>query len=187
MISVNDEPIRYYVGIHSSHRTRLLLDPTADGPTTGGKNIIKLELLSPLAKGVAIDKHVSFYQTTGTATPKTGWSFAPWQVPASDDENWRALPKTLPSQPAWLRCTFEVSSTDTPLYLDPAGLSKGQAYLNGHNLGRYWHQTREGKLVNPQQRLYLPACWLKSDAPNELMLFDEHGRTPDSCELAYKA
>lgn len=185
VVSVNDEPVRFYAAQYSGHRLRLLLDPMDEGPMTGGKNTIKLELLTPLAEGVAIDKHVRFYQATGTATPKNGGSFAPWTVPAADDTNWRALPKSLPSQPAWLCGTFSVQSTDAPLFFQPAGLSKGQAYLNGHNLGRYWQQTREGKLVNPDQRLYLPEAWLAVDAPNMLMLFDEHGRSPEKSRLFY--
>lgn len=187
VISVNDQPVRYYAAQLSGGRVRVLLDPADDGPMTGGKNLIKLELLEPLSEGVKIDMHVLFHQTTGTATPNDGWSFTPWTIPTSDDVNWRDVPKTLPSQPSWLRGTFNVEATDVPLWLEPHGLSKGQIILNGHNVGRYWQQTREGKIIGPQERYYLPEPWLKIDEPNELMLFDEHGRTAEKCRLVYGA
>lgn len=184
VVSVNDEPIAFY-DAQSVSPTRLLLDPATLEAMTGGKNAIKLALLEPLADDTKIEKLVSFFQTTGSATPKNGWTFAPWTIPAADDDAWRPVPKTLPSQPSWLACTFGIQSLDAPLYLEPDGMSKGQIVLNGHNVGRYWQQTREGKIIGPQERYYLPEAWLKLDEPNVLMLFDEHGRTPNKCRLAY--
>lgn len=179
VVSINDEPLSYY----AAGQRRLLLDPATLEAMTGGKNSITLELLEPLADGVSIDKHVRFYQTTGSATPKDGWAFAPWTIPTPDDSNWRAVPKTLPSQPSWFRVTFNITSRDTPLHLELQGMSKGQAILNGHDLGRFWQQTREGKIVSQQDRLHLPKPWLNTDESNELMLFDEHGRAPAKCKL----
>ncbi|MEM9347679.1 MAG: beta-galactosidase [Planctomycetota bacterium] len=186
VISVNEEPIRYYPAEPEGQVTRLLLDPAELEAMTGGKNSITLELLEPLADGVNIDKHVRFYQTTTTATPKEGWAFAPWVIPSTDDADWRDVPKSLPSQPGWFCVAFELQSTETPLYLEPNGMSKGQLVLNGHNVGRYWQQTREGKIVGPQQRYLLPAPWLKTGEANTLMLFDEHGRAPGKCKLVYE-
>jgi beta-galactosidase len=39
-------------------------------------------------------------------------------------------------------------------YLDMSTWGKGIVWINGHNLGRYWH-------IGPQQTLYVPAEWLK--------------------------
>ncbi len=185
VVSINDEPVHYYSANEDDALLRLLLDPAEMEAMTGGTNSIKLELLAPLAEAIKIDQHVRFYQTTGNATPKDGWAFAPWSVPAFEDDAWRKVPKTLPSQPSWLGCTFNLTSLDSPLYLEPHGMSKGQIILNGHNVCRYWQQTREGKIIGPQERYYLPEAWLKLDGSNELMLFDEHGRTPDKCKLVY--
>ncbi|MEO0474802.1 MAG: beta-galactosidase [Planctomycetota bacterium] len=181
VVSINDAPVSYYAGGH----TRLVLDPAELEPMTSGKNTVKLELIEPLADGVKIDQHVRFYQTTGSMTPKEDWAFAPWTVPAFDDDGWRDVPKSLPSQPVWLGCTFDIKSLDAPLMLELNGLSKGQAFLNGHDLGGYWLQTREGKVVNAAQRLYLPGPWMNLEEPNELLLFDEHGRTPGKCKLSH--
>lgn len=181
VITINGEPVSYYPG----GKVRLLLDPAQLEAMTGGKNEIKLELLEPLMDGVSIDEHIRFYQTTGLATPKENWAFAPFKAPDANDEAWQAIPKTLPSQPIWFRNTFSVTTCDHPLFLEVTGMSKGLAILNGHVLGRYWHQTREGKAVGQPRPLYLPEPWLNTDAPNELLLFDEHGKRPGKCRLTY--
>ena len=61
------------------------------------------------------------------------------------------------------------------LRVSTRGLSRGTAWLNGHNLGRY-----PEKIKAPG--MYLPECWLK-DGDNELIVFDEEGALPDSLEL----
>ena len=95
----------------------------------------------------------------------------------------RAIRCTLPSQPSWLGCTFTIKSLDTPLYLEPHGMSKGQIYLNGSNLGRYFVSTHAGKAVGPHNKCLVPASWLREQEPNELILFDEYGRSPSRCKL----
>jgi beta-galactosidase len=51
-------------------------------------------------------------------------------------------------------------------YFDMHSYSKGIVWVNGHNLGRYWH-------IGPQQRLYCPAPYLvKGD--NVILVFDLH-------------
>jgi beta-galactosidase len=65
--------------------------------------------------------------------------------------------------PVFKRGTFNVGKpVDT--YLDVRAWGKGVAWINGHNLGRYWN-------VGPQQTLYIPAEWLKK-GNNELVIFE---------------
>ena len=66
-------------------------------------------------------------------------------------------------------------------------MSKGQLYLNGHNVGRYFVATATGKAVPPQRFYYLPEPWLRTDTPNDLLIFDEHGKPPGKCRLVYNA
>ncbi|TCN27497.1 glycoside hydrolase family 35 protein [Mesobacillus foraminis] len=54
---------------------------------------------------------------------------------------------------------------DTIVHLD--GWAKGNLFINGFNLGRYWE-------VGPQKTLYLPGPLLKSGM-NEIILFELHG------------
>jgi beta-galactosidase len=78
-------------------------------------------------------------------------------------------PSTLPfkktdcSGPCFYRATFTVDQpADT--FLDTTHLVKGQLWINGHALGRFWN-------VGPQKTLYLPGPWLKPGR-NELIVFD---------------
>ena len=54
---------------------------------------------------------------------------------------------------------------DTFINLEAFG--KGQVYVNGHALGRFWQ-------IGPQQTLYLPGCWLKK-GKNEVIVLDVVG------------
>jgi hypothetical protein len=47
-------------------------------------------------------------------------------------------------------------------------LVKGQIWLNGYNVGRYWQ-------VGPQENYKLPLSWLADE--NELLIFAEEGST----------
>lgn len=56
-------------------------------------------------------------------------------------------------------------SGDTFLNMEAFG--KGQVYVNGHAIGRFWN-------IGPQQTLYLPGCWLKQGR-NEVIVLDVVG------------
>ncbi|NLR62921.1 beta-galactosidase [Chitinophaga varians] len=65
--------------------------------------------------------------------------------------------------------TFALAQTgDT--YIDVSAWKKGQIWVNGHNLGRYWE-------IGPQHRLYCPASWLKK-GNNEIVVLDLHQDKP---------
>lgn len=67
--------------------------------------------------------------------------------------------------PCFYRGQFDVNEAkDTFLRLD--GWTKGVAFINGFNLGRYWNK-------GPQQTLYVPAPLLRPGG-NELIVFELH-------------
>ncbi len=71
------------------------------------------------------------------------------------------------------RATFRLSKVgDTFLNMETWG--KGQVYVNGHAIGRFWH-------IGPQQTLYMPGCWLKK-GENEIIVTDVLGPTEASIE-----
>ncbi|XP_069872810.1 beta-galactosidase-1-like protein isoform X1 [Dipodomys merriami] len=73
----------------------------------------------------------------------------------------------IPSGPTFYSTTFPIlgSSGDTFLYLP--GWTKGQVWINGFNLGRYW--TKRG----PQQTLYVPRLLLlPKGAINKITLLE---------------
>jgi len=49
------------------------------------------------------------------------------------------------------------------------GLHKGQLWLNGHHLGRYWQ-------IGPQEFYKVPTSWLLAE--NELLIFEEENASP---------
>lgn len=52
-------------------------------------------------------------------------------------------------------------------FLDMETWGKGQVYVNGHAMGRFWS-------IGPQQTLYIPGCWLKK-GKNEVIVLDVAG------------
>ncbi len=67
------------------------------------------------------------------------------------------------SGPCFYRGTLHVDKpADT--FLDTRQLRKGQLWVNGKNLGRFW-------FIGPQRALYLPASWLHA-GDNDIVIFD---------------
>jgi hypothetical protein len=155
-----------------------------------GKNTLEFAVVGDAAKSLPLLKNAAtFWEGVRNATEHAQWAFARWEPP--DTRAFRALTKSVPTgasadpdgRPAWWRGTFTLAHARTPLFFDAAGLSKGQLFLNGRNLGRYFVATREGTPVPPQSRYYLPEPWLNPGKPNTVMIFDEHGFGPGSCKL----
>lgn len=90
-----------------------------------------------------------------------GWEM--FKLPLSDISslNFKATSKS--NSTVFKKGTFNVDKpVDT--YLDLQNWGKGVAWINGHNLGRYWN-------VGPQQTVYIPAEWLKK-GKNEIVIFE---------------
>ena len=54
-------------------------------------------------------------------------------------------------------------------FVDAQELGKGEVFINGEPLGRFWK-------IGPQRALYLPAPWLKK-GENEIEVFDLDGES----------
>ncbi len=85
---------------------------------------------------------------------------------------WKPAPAAAPGVPTWYHTAFTIPDgydrNATPiLRLSAKGMSRGFAWLNGHNLGRYPERI-------PVDGLYLPECWL-TPGPNDLTILDEEG------------
>jgi beta-galactosidase len=75
----------------------------------------------------------------------------------------------LKGRPALYKGTFNLTETgDT--FIDMESWGKGIIFINGINIGRYWH-------VGPQQTLYIPGVWLKKGA-NEIVIFEQQNDNP---------
>ena len=73
---------------------------------------------------------------------------------------------TLPDSAVFYSFTFKISGTANDTFLDVTNWTKGVAYVNGFNIGRYWPHR------GPQKTLYVPSSVLKSNSDNMLVLFE---------------
>lgn len=79
-------------------------------------------------------------------------------------------------QPVFFKGSFATPAGDSALSRDTflvVSGSKGVVWVNGKNIGRYWSR-------GPQQSLYLPGCFLRTDGANEIVILElePEGATP---------
>ena len=101
----------------------------------------------------------------GVAIPDYSPALLHWQTyPLPMTDPWSLhFTGAMCSGPCFYRGTFTVDHpADT--FLDTSNLTKGQLWINGHALGRFWN-------IGPQKTLYVPGPWLKQGA-NEVIVFD---------------
>ncbi|KAL2497699.1 Beta-galactosidase 3 [Abeliophyllum distichum] len=101
----------------------------------------------------------------------------------------------------WHKANFNAPDGDEPLALDMSSMGKGQVWVNGQSLGRYWTAYATGNCNGcsysgtfrppkcqlgcgqPTQRWYhLPRSWLKP-TQNLLVIFEELGGDPTRITL----
>ncbi|MBJ3592560.1 beta-galactosidase [Salmonella enterica subsp. enterica serovar Saintpaul] len=115
-------------------------------------------LLSPtqrkgLRGGLVIDLHL-----------EADWDIYPLPLDNIEDIDFSA--GWQPQQPAFYEYRFAIDNpADT--FLDTRSLGKGVAFINGFNLGRYWHR-------GPLGYLYIPAPLLRQ-GENRLVIFETEG------------
>jgi hypothetical protein len=132
----------------------------------------------------ALKDSVRLFAGEACVGEKGDWGFAKWEPPTGNA--WEVLKKGATRKgdaPMWWKATFEVPEECGPLCFDTEGLSKGQVFINGHNLGRYFTETSTHKSVGPQTKLTIPDSWIKEGVVNEAVVFDEHGFVPWGCRV----
>ena len=134
-----------------------------------GKNVIKILLWGQADEATL--SAFNFHTLDECVTENGAWSYRPWTMPTIEG------PIVGKDQPAWYSANFRYSFAPQPLFLHLIAARKGQIFLNGQNLGRFW-------TLGPQQHYYLPECWLREN--NELLIFEEHGRIPAGSVLNYR-
>ena len=116
--------------------------------------------------GIGHERAGITHQVLLAGAPISGWKIYPLPM-----QNLTSIPvaSKLCSGACFYRSSFQVDDpSDT--YLDTRSLGKGEVWINGQPLGRFWS-------VGPQGALYLPAPWLKKGR-NEIAVFDLNGQ-PD--------
>lgn len=185
VLLLNAKPIRFF---QSGGCAPILLDPDQ---LQRGNNTLQIAMVgstAAVADALAGALHVD--ECVEPLTEKGDWAFAKWEPPAPDAF---AKPRPAAGQgdwPAWWRASFTLSDgsvPNAPLFFDATGLTKGQVYVNGRHLGRYFVATGAGKGVGPQKRYWVPRSYLNADGTNEIMIFDEHGAAPTKARVVADA
>jgi beta-galactosidase len=102
------------------------------------------------------------------------WEILPLPLEDLSRLSFRKVAGKAPRPPAFLRGSFDVDApADTFLHLP--GWTKGVAWVNGANLGRYWNR-------GPQRSLYVPGPLL-GKGRNKLVIFELQGCEPSVVEL----
>ena len=79
--------------------------------------------------------------------------------------------------PAFFEVHFPMPEGEQPVFINVGDMQKGQIYLNGYNIGRFW---KNGGIT---YRYFLPREWMKED--NVLVVFEELGIKPNGTALEY--
>lgn len=188
MVILNDEPLKIF---DPNRPQRLVLDHET---INRGNNTLQLAFENN-AVSFDGDAYVEeayklmlsegrFIESANAITDKCDWAFAKWEAPAEIDFD--SLPKSkmkTAKKPAWWQTSFDSPAVKVALSLDLSGMSKGQVYLNGCALGRYFVETNEGKPVEPAMPLAIPCSMLREDEENELVIFDEFGASPSKVKV----
>lgn len=105
--------------------------------------------------------------TLGGKEPKR-WEI--YSLPMDDLSRLRFFPEPCEG-PCFYRTAMAVT-TPADTYIDTRGVHKGEVWVNGRALGRFWS-------VGPQFALYTPAPWLHPGS-NDVVFFDLQGTHTDA-------
>ena len=137
---------------------------------------IVIEAMGRINFGRAIKDYKGITNSVTISTDIDGhemiWNLKRWTILTIPDDYATAqkalknFPSPLTSKAGYYRGHFNLKRTgDTFLNMEQFG--KGQVYVNGHAIGRFWS-------IGPQQTLYVPGCWLKK-GKNEVIVLDVVG------------
>jgi beta-galactosidase len=106
------------------------------------ENLGRINFARPL-----LNERKGFDSATLNGAELTGWTQKP------EDFASPAVNEVLSRGPTVYRGTFVLTEVgDT--FFDMRGWNKGNLWVNGHHIGRYWS-------IGAQQSQYVPGCWLK--------------------------
>jgi hypothetical protein len=151
-----------------------------------GNNTIQMALLGDAGDGLeaafkSLTDNVDFYDAEESISGKADWAFAKWEPPRATAFQKGKTPER--PGPTWWRAHFAPPS-EHGLVFDATGLTKGQLYVNGRHICRYYVATPDGKPVPPQTQYFIPGPWVKPGEENELLIFDENGGNPGKTRLS---
>jgi hypothetical protein len=181
ILAINDTPVQF---LDSGGPRHVVL--SEEQLAKGTPTVVQIAMLrhgDVEAEFKRLAGDVEFYEGTAALTTDTELGFAKWEPPSPSQ--FKAPAKVNRHLPTWWRTTFTTEDASTPLLATMTGLTKGQFYVNGKHVGRYFAALPSGKPVPPQDRYLIPSALIKAGEPNELMIFDEHGAMPGKVKLEH--
>ncbi|XXG85502.1 hypothetical protein AAC387_Pa11g0568 [Persea americana] len=135
--------------------------------------------------------------STNPWTYKVGLNGEINQIWAEDDIDWQYDSIPIRSPLTWYKTTFSAPLGNNPVVVNLQGLQKGEAWVNGHSIGRFWptilapsdcepcwyggpydpKKCATGCGLPTQNWYHVPRSILKSDN-NSLVLLEEMGGSP---------
>lgn len=161
----------------------LLLPPVKKGDAL----VILVEAMGRINFGRAIKDYKGITRDVTMQAEIDGnevtWNLKDWLIQTTADD-YNAIKKemtqghdnvkrreTITSNGGYFRGEFTLKKLgDT--FLNTEAFGKGQVWVNGHAIGRFWS-------IGPQQTLYVPGCWLKKGR-NEVVVLDIAGPKADA-------
>ncbi|KAM7272445.1 hypothetical protein ACFE04_027108 [Oxalis oulophora] len=211
----------------SAYGTRENRGFTFTGPVNLHAGVNKIALLS-VAMGLQnIGLHYEFWKT-GIVGPvflqglnqgkkdltRQKWSYQvglkgeAMKLMSSNEADWMRISQASPTQQPlkWYKAYFNAPRGNEPLALDVRSMGKGQVWINGNNVGRYWMTYAKGACSSscnyagtyrpfkcqrgcgePTQRWYhVPRSWLKA-TQNLLVVFEELGGDASKISLVRRS
>lgn len=168
-----------------SRRTLLELPGEGSVSTKAGSNevLVVPDEEHPLADRTLIKK-VRIEEVLRELGGESAWGFARWSSAEEvcEQPGWTAAASgnRKDAGPTWFRSTLQTSEKSlgpSGLVLDLSSMSKGEAFLDGRSLGRYFARTPDGKVCGPSD-LPIPRSLIRPGEPQVLAIFDEDGRSP---------
>ncbi|XP_028787785.1 beta-galactosidase 16 [Neltuma alba] len=131
-------------------------------------------------RNVRVDGRDFTHHTWGYQVGLLGEKLQIYTVTGSRKVQWKRLGRLHPL--TWYKTTFDAPPGNNPVALDLGSMGKGEVWVNGESIGRYWVSfvTAKGK---PSQRWYhIPRSLLKPSG-NLLILFEEETGNPRGISL----
>jgi beta-galactosidase len=144
-------------------------------PRAGATLDVLVENMGGVNYGPRIGSHKGLLgPVTFGGTALHGWDCHPLPLDCLDQVPFAPADPAAAAGPAFHHGTFEVR-TPADTFLSLPGWTKGQAWINGFHLGRYWNR-------GPQRTLYVPGPVLRPGT-NELVLLELQATTEPRAHL----
>lgn len=165
-------------------------------PESDAGGVRRVRIQAPGWRKEEVLEHMAVY-IAPKAGVLTNWRWKTWEIPAEkttgetvSEQSSRVgdplvlLPvfgglrrKAHRLAPAFFMAKFSMPQGEGPVFLNPGEMRKGQIFLNGRNVCRFW-QTG-----GTQEEYDLPRSWMKEQ--NKLVVFEELGIFPQNAELSF--